>query len=126
MNYKDRHEKFCLGLNEAKKDLMAADDWESAQKAIDRISETIETAKRDFSDKQFDALMSDVLGSIALIQKRDITRKRLCEMLDSVQESSARLITQKVNEQEDQRLRELFLLCAEHASEIAKIIGMKG
>lgn len=126
MNYKDRHEKFCLGLTEAKQALIAAGDQESTQKAIDQIARTIEEAKEDFSDKRFDKLVSDVLGGIALIQKRDITRGKLCGMLDSLEDNILEFVDQKVNEQEDQRLRELFLLCAEHASEIAKIIGMKG
>lgn len=118
--YEKLRENICA-VNEK---IKGAPNNEMAIAAIDEMEELLKHTIGCRYIEDVVATVKDIVGTIPSVRTFDRTRIELYEMVLILIGKIDKILAEETAKQDVENLRNIFRLCAEHADEIAKIIGV--
>lgn len=125
MSRKERYEYLVKQVSELKEKVRTANTEESVNTALDELAELMDKLMKDTQLADVKVHTADIAGVIRGVKLHDITRSVLDEMLQKLLDKAAEIITEEKKKENVGKLKALFLECAEHSEEIAKIINIE-
>lgn len=124
MTQRERYEYFRKEVNSVKSKLMEASTTEAVETAINSLAVLMEKSVKDNQLKKIYNWTADINGTVRAVKMHDCTRKEMICLLDKMLENVESLISEEKSHEQVEKLRKLFLVCADNAETIAKIIDI--
>lgn len=103
---------------------MEASTTEAVETAINSLAVLMEKSVKDNQLKKIYNWTADINGTVRAVKMHDCTRKEMICLLDKMLENVESLISEEKSHEQVEKLRKLFLACADNAEAIAKIIDI--
>ena len=121
---KQAYEAFKKELDELKKHLITATTNELVNAAVDSLEKNLNDALSRRHLEDVSATVKDIIGTIPGVRIFDITRAELYKTVLLLIDQIDNIIAEEAAKEDVENLRRVFIACAEHAPDIAKIIGV--
>lgn len=121
---KQAYEALRNELSAANERIKNATDNETAIEAVNNMEQILKDSlgRRHMDD--ITATLKDIVGTIPAVKTFDQTRGSLVEIMEVLLGIIDKILAEEAAKEDVENLRNIFRVCAEHADEIAKIIGV--